>query len=382
VANEANGKKRPSDPSRHLIIHYLEEDNTQVGGRMANRLQGAPVAQLLRLLPLLVALSSWSAVDAAHETGGTFEPTTAAERATFEPTAEPTSEPTAVPTSEPTLERATTDNDAKSSSVPLPPEYAASPLLSSCNRPPAWADEDLFWSDLSPDQRQAALYLGYTASAWDADDETTIKQLYSTVSWTDLSPDQRLAYAYLGYNSGSYEHFYSSYDFDELPPSVQEAAAAVGYTRPIWDGCSAEVCVRGVDDKYWSKLKRLDRTNLRVLGYGCWTWNNYEPPPAVPTAEPTDEPTAAPTVELTAEPTVELTAEPTGTDIVPEQSLVFSAPAAATATVDTLSELLPEEYRFPYPAAVGVDSVAQETGTRGLRRKRGVDAAATANHAW
>jgi len=158
----------------------------------------------------------------------------------------------------------------------------------------------------------------------------------------------------------------------------REAAAAVGYTRSIWDGCTAEVCVKGVDDKYWSKLKRLDRTNLRVLGYGCWTWNNYEPPPAVPTFEPTGvptfEPTGVPTFEPTGvptfEPTVELTDEPTGTDIiVPKKPLVFSAPATATATVDTLSELLPEDYRFPYPAAVGVDSVAQETGTRGLRRK-------------
>ena len=162
-----------------------------------------------------------------------------------------------------------------------PPEYTDAPLLPSCSRPPAWADEDMTWSNLSDDQRQAALYLGYTSAAWDADDDTTIDQLYAALDWSSgLSSDQRLAFAYLGYNSGSYENFYSDYNFAELPADVQDAAKAVGYDQEVWDECDEEVCAK-VDDKYWKGLKKGERINMKVLGYDCWTWNNYDPAPCV-----------------------------------------------------------------------------------------------------
>ena len=167
------------------------------------------------------------------------------------------------------------DITAALSSMP-PPRYADSPPSPSCSRPPAWADDDMSWSDLSNDQRQAALYLGYTSTAWDADDDAIIDFLYANFAWDDLTSDQRIAFAYLGYNSGSYENFYNDYFFDELPVEVQVAADAVGYTQRVWDECEAEVCVSGVDDMFWSGIARADRTNLKVLGYDCWTWNNYD----------------------------------------------------------------------------------------------------------
>ena len=167
------------------------------------------------------------------------------------------------------------DIAAALSSMP-PPQYAVSPPSPSCSRPPAWADDDMSWSDLSTDQRQAALYLGYTSTAWDADDDAIIEILYANFAWDDLTSDQRIAFGYLGYNSGSYENFYNDYFFDELPVKVQVAADAVGYTQRVWDECETEICVSGVDDMFWSGLSRMDRTNLKVLGYDCWTWNNYD----------------------------------------------------------------------------------------------------------
>ena len=162
-----------------------------------------------------------------------------------------------------------------------PPEYTAAPLLPSCSRPPAWADDDMFWSKLSDDQRNAALFLGYTSTAWDADDDTIIEELYAMLDWSSgLSSDQRLAFTYLGYNSGSYENFYDDYSFAELPADVQTAANAVGYTQKVWDECDEEVCAK-VDDKFWKGLKKGERINMKVLGYDCWTWNNYEPAPCV-----------------------------------------------------------------------------------------------------
>ena len=157
-----------------------------------------------------------------------------------------------------------------------PPQYVSFPPSPSCSRPPAWANDDLSWSDLSTDQRNAALYLGYTAAAWDADDDTIIEVLYANLDWYDLSSEQRLAYEYLGYNSGSYENFYNDYFFDELPGEVQDSAVALGYTQKVWDECEADVCVLGVDDMFWKGISRIDRMNLKVLGYDCWTWNNYD----------------------------------------------------------------------------------------------------------
>ena len=171
-------------------------------------------------------------------------------------------------------------DDQELPSMP-PPEYAAAPFLSSCSRPPAWADEGMMWSNLSDDQRKAALYLGYTPAAWDAGDDTIIDQLYATLDWSSgLSSDQRLAFTYLGYNSGSYENFYEDYSFAELPADVQAAANAVGYTQKVWDECDEEVCAK-VDDKFWKGLGKGERINMKVLGYDCWTWNNYDPAPCV-----------------------------------------------------------------------------------------------------
>ena len=159
-----------------------------------------------------------------------------------------------------------------------PPEYASSPPSPSCSQPPAWADARLSWWALSIDQRKAALYLGYTSSAWDANGSIMIGILHGNLYWSDLSSDQRRAYEYLGYNSGSYEYFYNYYFFEEMPEEAQDAAVALGYTPEVWDECdfSSEICVPGVDDMFWMDLSEVNRMNLMILGWDCWTWNNYD----------------------------------------------------------------------------------------------------------
>ena len=57
---------------------------------------------------------------------------------------------------------------------------------------------------------------------------------------------------------------------------MQDAVAAVGYTQEVWDGCSLEICLAGVDDMFWKDLAKVNRMNLKALGYDCWTWNNYD----------------------------------------------------------------------------------------------------------
>ena len=139
----------------------------------------------------------------------------------------------------------------------------------------------------STDQRSAASYLGYTQSLWNDEDfwntggtgtreEAYFNARYADLEWTDLTVIQQVAFAYLGYGSGSYSDFYNDYSFDELPADVQAAADAVGYDRDVWDSCTAEVCSSQVDNDLWQDHSRTERANLKVLGYTCWTWNNYD----------------------------------------------------------------------------------------------------------
>eukprot|EP00562_Extubocellulus_spinifer_P024837 CAMPEP_0178673796 /NCGR_PEP_ID=MMETSP0698-20121128/34493_1 /TAXON_ID=265572 /ORGANISM="Extubocellulus spinifer, Strain CCMP396" /LENGTH=347 /DNA_ID=CAMNT_0020317831 /DNA_START=16 /DNA_END=1060 /DNA_ORIENTATION=+ len=158
-----------------------------------------------------------------------------------------------------------------------PPVYDAPPPSPSCDAAPQWSDDDMGWTDLSSDQRQAATFLGYTPQSWDDDENgastTALSQQYDDMYWTDLSAQQQLALTYLGYNSGSYEDFYADYDFAELPPDVQDAADALGYDREVWDNCVAVVCA-DVDNMMWDDMSDEEQRLAAVLGYDCWTWNN------------------------------------------------------------------------------------------------------------
>ncbi len=172
-----------------------------------------------------------------------------------------------------------------------PPSYLGLPPSSNCNTPPVWADDEVGWDDLTADQRNAAIFLGYTESIWngrmnsggsDSDNESQEQALfdayYADLEWTDLTSAQQLAFSYLGENAGSYSDFYDDYDFDELPLTVQAAANAVGYTQDVWGNCIAgEICNAQVDNLRWRGLSKVQRTNLKLLGYDCWTWNNYDP---------------------------------------------------------------------------------------------------------
>lgn len=143
------------------------------------------------------------------------------------------------------------------------------------------------WADLTSDQRSAASYLGYTPSLWNDEDfwsgtgtgtreGASFDARYADLEWTDLTVIQQTAFGYLGYGPGSYSDFYNDYSFDELPADVQAAADAVGYDRDVWDGCTAEVCSSQVDNDLWQNHSRAERANLKVLGYSCWVWNNYD----------------------------------------------------------------------------------------------------------
>eukprot|EP00561_Arcocellulus_cornucervis_P004447 CAMPEP_0185826560 /NCGR_PEP_ID=MMETSP1322-20130828/31605_1 /TAXON_ID=265543 /ORGANISM="Minutocellus polymorphus, Strain RCC2270" /LENGTH=431 /DNA_ID=CAMNT_0028524289 /DNA_START=227 /DNA_END=1526 /DNA_ORIENTATION=+ len=161
------------------------------------------------------------------------------------------------------------DPDAEVWKAKKPPTYLGLPPSATCSTSPAWADESLGWKGLTTDQLNAAKFLGYEEKTWNA-----APAYFDGKEWADLIPAQQIAFAYLGYNSGSFSDFYNDYWFAEMPSEVQVAANAVGYTQNIWDNCAAETCSAQVDSKEWKFLSLMQRNNLKVLGYDCWTWSN------------------------------------------------------------------------------------------------------------
>ena len=161
------------------------------------------------------------------------------------------------------------DPDAEVWKAKKPPTYLGLPPSATCSTPPAWADESLGWKGLTTDQLNAAKFLGYEEKTWNAS-----PAYFDGKEWADLIPAQQIAFAYLGYNSGSFSDFYNDYWFAEMPSEVQDAANTVGYTQDIWDNCAAETCSAQVDSKEWKFLSLVQRNNLKVLGYSCYTWNN------------------------------------------------------------------------------------------------------------
>lgn len=163
--------------------------------------------------------------------------------------------------------------DSPAESTPAP-EYTSDPPAPSCDSPPLWLDATIDWADLSDDQRMAAAFLGYDEAIWNSPDGRTTMRIYDEWYWSDLTTDDQIAFTYLGYNAGSYENFYRGYSYDTLPPSVQGAADALGYTELIWNNCQGEDFCVPIGSLFWEELTTEQQDDLAVLGYDCWTWDD------------------------------------------------------------------------------------------------------------
>jgi len=59
-------------------------------------------------------------------------------------------------------------------------------------------DDNGDWSDLSPEEKEAALALGYTKAMWDNEGKN---DLIDGNDWTEMSPEQMAALRVLGYSA-------------------------------------------------------------------------------------------------------------------------------------------------------------------------------------
>eukprot|EP00587_Corethron_hystrix_P014107 CAMPEP_0113315498 /NCGR_PEP_ID=MMETSP0010_2-20120614/11142_1 /TAXON_ID=216773 ORGANISM="Corethron hystrix, Strain 308" /NCGR_SAMPLE_ID=MMETSP0010_2 /ASSEMBLY_ACC=CAM_ASM_000155 /LENGTH=69 /DNA_ID=CAMNT_0000172011 /DNA_START=245 /DNA_END=454 /DNA_ORIENTATION=+ /assembly_acc=CAM_ASM_000155 len=62
---------------------------------------------------------------------------------------------------------------------------------------------------------------------------------------------------------------YDDDDWDELPPSIQKAAIALGYNKIMWDTGVHAAC----EDKDWDELTKEEQDAATILGYDQKTWD-------------------------------------------------------------------------------------------------------------
>jgi len=142
--------------------------------------------------------------------------------------------------------------------------------------------DDYYWDQMSPEQQEAALFIGYTKAAWDVGEEgTTAPTLEQTEEPTANATEPPAVATAATTNSNSEDiepeaveaGYYEDFDWDELSPRVQEAAVALGYDKALWN-------VGGVaksDDFWWDELSPKQQTAAAILGYDKYSWNGVDP---------------------------------------------------------------------------------------------------------
>ena len=173
------------------------------------------------------------------------------------------------------------------------------------------------WDELSPQQQQAALFLGYSEALWNGPTTTCATASTSTTQpeaapaevslewedydWSELPQDIQAAYMVLGYSQESWDNglgvFSDDLSWDELSDDEKAAAITIGYTQAIWDGPATsppadtmtpetpattgdEATEDAPDakyyDYYWADLPQDVQSAYAVLGYTEESWNNGE----------------------------------------------------------------------------------------------------------
>ena len=62
---------------------------------------------------------------------------------------------------------------------------------------------------------------------------------------------------------------YDDYDFEELPPEVQQAAKDLGYTEKMWDKDKEPKSA----SKDWDELTEKEKAAAKVFGYDQAKWD-------------------------------------------------------------------------------------------------------------
>ena len=128
---------------------------------------------------------------------------------------------------------------------------------------------------MPPNVQSAAKVLGFTQQIWDENGKTP----HFDKDWDDLTTEQQNAAITLGYKSATwcqdFDEFedelredYSELDWEELPANVQQAAGVLGFTQDAWDNDQRTPNY----DKDWTELTQQQQQAAITLGYDRDKW--------------------------------------------------------------------------------------------------------------
>jgi len=124
--------------------------------------------------------------------------------------------------------------------------------------------------------QEAAALLGYDKYSWDGIDPTTgnaspIDAPGVTVPVVTSLPNETDEVAITGTPVPA--DYYDDYDWLELPPHIQDAAAVLGYNQRLWDSDG----VSWSDDEDWDDLPLEAQEAAALLGYDKCSWDGIDP---------------------------------------------------------------------------------------------------------
>ncbi|CAJ1936698.1 unnamed protein product [Cylindrotheca closterium] len=133
--------------------------------------------------------------------------------------------------------------------------------------------EDIAWTELPSEIREAASRLGYTEDMWDESKEPKI----STKYWAELDSKEKEAATVLGYDETQWNFGnkkvtpgeYDDMDWNQLPKNIRKAYRVFGYSKKIWNDDDAPASF----DKDWHELTEAEQRAATIIGYCEDTWD-------------------------------------------------------------------------------------------------------------
>ena len=117
----------------------------------------------------------------------------------------------------------------------------------------------LYWDEITPEQQEAALFIGYTSEMWDTEVDALA---YPTASPVPFDATKVVEAGYYDVNS-----------WDELPPEVQDAFATLGYNKDLWDDPLGIGLKASSDGSFWADLTPEQQQAATLVGYDQQSWD-------------------------------------------------------------------------------------------------------------
>jgi hypothetical protein len=135
-------------------------------------------------------------------------------------------------------------------------------------------NEEKDWSELTETEQNAAVTLGYTQKEWDDESDSKSSPSDGSSPWDESAQSQLQATSKSSTRPPSFKLSftkYGEYDFDELPPNIQQAALVLGFEQEIWD---RDTLIRG-RIKHWDYLTSKEKEACKALGCTQTTWEKW-----------------------------------------------------------------------------------------------------------